>query len=158
MSRRRPVPYADATSGDKARGEITKLLREFGCSKIGFFDDFEEKKVTLQFEHRGQTVILECSAKGWAKMYLERNPWNSDRRTDKVEYERRWIRQGMVAINSVLRDGVKGQLTMVEAGIASFEAVFLGQLALPGTTMTFFEHLSQTEGLPKMLPAPGETA
>jgi hypothetical protein len=33
------------------------------------------------------------------------------------------LRQGHVAVNSILRDWVKGQMTAVECGILSFEAV-----------------------------------
>lgn len=33
--------------------------------------------------------------------------------------------QGLSAVNSILRDWVKGQTTAVECGIPSFEAVFL---------------------------------
>jgi hypothetical protein len=40
-------------------------------------------------------------------------------------YEREAIEQGLIAINSILRDWVKGQLTAVECGILSFEAVFM---------------------------------
>jgi hypothetical protein len=35
------IPYASATSGTKAREEITKILRHFGCESIGFMDDFD---------------------------------------------------------------------------------------------------------------------
>ena|SRR6266567_930389 len=34
-------------------------------------------------------------------------------------------RQGHVAVNSILRDWIKGQVTAVECGILSFEAVFM---------------------------------
>jgi hypothetical protein len=35
------------------------------------------------------------------------------------------LRQGDVAVNSILRDWIKGQVTAVECGILSFEVVFL---------------------------------
>ena len=34
------IPYAAATTGLKAREEISKVLRRFGCESIGFMDDF----------------------------------------------------------------------------------------------------------------------
>ena len=34
------TPYAAATSGTKARDEITKILRRLGCQSIGFMDEF----------------------------------------------------------------------------------------------------------------------
>jgi hypothetical protein len=68
------VPYESATSGTAAREEITKLLRRFGCSEMGFYDDFENNTVMLQFKHRGREIQLSASAKGWATMYLKAHP------------------------------------------------------------------------------------
>src|SRR5690606_22115783 len=39
------VPYSGATSGASARDEITKILRRFGCSNVGFMDDYERHEV-----------------------------------------------------------------------------------------------------------------
>ena len=36
------VPYASATTGIKAREEIRKVLRRFGCEEIGFSDELRE--------------------------------------------------------------------------------------------------------------------
>lgn len=119
------VPYASAKSGLAARDEITKLLSRFGCSSVGFMDDFEEKSVLLAFKHRGRAVQLRASAKGWAQMYLKENPWSYRRSGTRQDYEQKAVEQGLIAINSILRDWVKGQLTAVECGILSFEAVFL---------------------------------
>ena len=52
-------------------------------------------------------------------MYLRENPWHNRRRTGKEEWERRAIEQVMVAVNSVLRDWIKGQVTAVEAGLVA---------------------------------------
>jgi hypothetical protein len=46
-------------------------------------------------------------------------------RTDRMEYQQRALQQGHVAVNSILRDWIKGQVTAVECGILSFEAVFM---------------------------------
>jgi hypothetical protein len=119
------VPYASATTGTKAREEITKVLRRFGCASIGFMDDFEKHEVLLAFTHRGRQVQLRASAKGWAQMWLKENPWTYRHRTPHVEHEQHALRQGHVAVNSILRDWIKGQVTAVECGILSFEAVFL---------------------------------
>ena len=32
------VPYENATSGDRARGEIRKLQQRFGCESVGFME------------------------------------------------------------------------------------------------------------------------
>lgn len=119
------TPYADATSGAKARDEISKILRRFGCESIGFMDDFTESTVLLAFTHRGRQVQLKASAKGWAQIFVKEHPWSFRRRDTKQQYEDKALRQGLVAVNSILRDWIKGQVTAVECGILSFEAVFL---------------------------------
>ena len=119
------LPYASATSGTKAREETIKVLRRLGCESIGFMDDFEKQELLLQFTHRGRQVQLRASAKGWAQAYLKENPWNYSRRTGRVEYEQAALAQGQIATNSILRDWIKGQITAIECGITSFEAVFM---------------------------------
>lgn len=68
------IPYASASAGQRARDEITKVLRRFGCESIGFMDDFEKHEVLLAFTHRGRQVQLRASAKGWAQLWLKENP------------------------------------------------------------------------------------
>jgi hypothetical protein len=36
------IPYAAPTTALRAREEVTKVLRRFGCESIGFMDDFEK--------------------------------------------------------------------------------------------------------------------
>lgn len=154
MARRKSaaIPYEGATSGDAARGEITKILRLFGCESVGFMDDYAEKTLILAFRHRGRSVQLKASAKGWAQMYLKARPHNWSRmRHDKAEHERRALAQGMIAMNSILRDWVKGQVTAVECGILSFEAVFMPYM-LTSDGRSVLERLSETN----LLPSPQE--
>ena len=125
---RRPamsIPYAAASTGQKAREEISKILRGFGCESIGFMDDYAKNEVLLAFTHRGRQLQLRASAKGWAVLYLKKPPWNGYRRSNRHDYEQDALRQGQVAVNSILRDWIKGQVTAVECGVLSFEAVFL---------------------------------
>jgi len=96
------VPYASATTGAAACDEITKILRRFGCESVGFMDNFD--KVLLAFVHRGRSVQLRASAKGWAQLYLKENPWTSRRRNGKHETEQAALRQWHTACNSILRD------------------------------------------------------
>jgi len=124
-SKKSQVPYAGATSGEAARREIIKILKRFGCSSIGFMDEFERHELLLVFVHRGRNVQLRASAKGWAELYLKENPWSGLRKSSREEYERAAILHGLIAVNSILRDWVKGQVTAVETGILSFEAVFM---------------------------------
>ena len=115
------LPYATASSGLKARGEILKILKGFGCQSVGFMDEFETHTVILAFTWRERDVQLRASASGWANEYLRENPWSDRRRYDQHDWEQKALEQGMIAVNSILRDWVKGQITAVETGILTFE-------------------------------------
>ncbi|MDF1606934.1 hypothetical protein PZ897_01955 [Hoeflea sp. YIM 152468] len=119
------VPYATARSGHAARDEITKILQRFGCESVGFMDEFAEHSVLLAFQHRGRSIQLKASGKGWAAMYLKAEPWSHRRKGSRQAYEQKALDQGMIAVNSILRDWVKGQVTAVECGMLSFGAVFM---------------------------------
>jgi hypothetical protein len=58
-------------------------------------------------------------------MFLRANPWSGYRRCTQHEWERKALEQGRLAVSSILRDWVKAQITAIESGILSFEAVFL---------------------------------
>lgn len=141
------TPYASATSGAAARDEITKLLRRFGCESVGFMDDFENYDVLLAFKHRGRSMQLRASAKGWAALYLKDKPHTYRMRTSRKEYEAQALRQGLVAVNSILRDWVKGQVMAVECGILSFEAVFMPYM-LTNDGRTLIERIASLDLLP----------
>jgi len=125
------VPYENATSGEKARAEVNALLRRFGCDNIGWMDRHERRTVILTFTHQGRQMTLEASAAGWAAMYLRARPWNTSRRLDKLAYTAKAHAQGIIAINSILRDWVKGQVTAIECGLLKFEDAFLPVALLP---------------------------
>lgn len=143
------VPYEGATSGASAREETTRLLRRMGCEAVGFMDDFERAEVLLAFKHRGRDVQLRASAKGWAAMYLKAHPYTRRIRATKADYEARALRQGLIAVNSILRDWVKGQVVAVECGIMSFEAVFVPHM-LTNDGRPVIERIIEA----KMLPPP----
>jgi len=147
------VPYATAKSGMAARDEISRMLRQFGCESVGFMDDFDDLSVTLQFRHRGRDVQLRASAKGWAAMFLRASPWKPRRRSNRHDYEQGALRQGVVAVNSILRDWVKGQITAVECGVLTFEAVFM-PYAITNDGRPLYERIGET----RLLPAPTENA
>jgi hypothetical protein len=136
------VPYASASSGTKARDEIIKWLRRLGCEQIGFMDKFEQHELLLAFVHRGRPVQITVSAKGWAQMYLKENPWSYRHRTHRVEYEQAALAQGQIAVNSIMRDWIKGQITAIESGILSFEAVFMPYM-LTDDGRTVMEHAAE---------------
>lgn len=101
------LPYENATSGDRALGDMQKLLRRFGCNKFGSMVDDEA----------GETRM----------------------RKSRTEHERQALDIASVAVYSILRDWIKGQITAVETGILSFEGAFLGQILLPNGR-TVLEH------------------
>lgn len=141
------LPYASAKSGLRAREEILKILKRFGCDSVGFMDEFETRTVILAFTHRGRNVQLRASASGWANAYLKENPWTDRRYSTQAEWESKALDQGMIAVNSVLRDWVKGQMTAVETGIMTFEHVFLAHM-LMADGRPLLEHAQ------KLLPTP----
>jgi hypothetical protein len=142
------IPYASATSGNRAREEVVKILRRLGCEKVGFMDDHAKHEVQLYFEHRGRSVQLPASAKGWAQMWLKENPLSHRARKSQHEHEQEALRQGHLAVSSALRDWIKGQVTAIETGILSFEAVFM-PFMLTNDGRPLIERLKETDLLPK---------
>lgn len=125
------LPYENATSGKRAIEEIQKILRGFGCQKFATGEDFETGEVFIQFEHQGRMINLKASARGYAAAYLKENPYTSRRRGSRADYESKALEIGSIAVYSILRDWVKGQVTAIEVGIMSFEAAFLSHIMLP---------------------------
>ena len=119
------IPYANATTGTQAREEVIKILRQLGAESVGFMDNFEVGEVLLAFIHRGRNVQLRASAKGWAQMYLKTEPVELHETRDPRGLRGKALRQGHIAVNSILRDWIKGQATAIECGILSFEVVFM---------------------------------
>jgi hypothetical protein len=133
------LPYENATSGEKALGEIQKLLRGFGCSKFGSMVDDAEGSILVQFEYRGRPVSVKASFNGYAAAWLKEHPYGPRTKASKVQHERKALDIASVAVYSILRDWIKGQITAIETGILSFEGAFLGQILLPNGK-TVMEH------------------
>lgn len=143
------IPYAEATSGHRARADITEMLQKAGCTQVGILDNFEAAELVLSFVHRGRPFLMRASTKGWAAWYLRQNRWNSRRKATEVDWRARAQRQGMIAVSSILRDWCKGQVTAIECGILSFEAAFgLHLVGSDGRTMV------ETSGFQQMLAPP----
>lgn len=145
------LPYQSSTSGERALGEIQKLLRGFGCTKFGSMTDDEAGEILVQFEHRGRPVSVKASINGYAQAWLRENPLTARSRTTKSEHQRKAMEIASVAVYSILRDWIKGQVTAIETGILSFEGAFLGQMMLPNGK-TVLEHAEAQ----RLLPAPKE--
>lgn len=136
------LPYENATSGNNAINDIQKMLRAFGCTKFGTGEDFETMELFVQFEHRDRMVHLKASAKGYAAAWLREHPFGPRIRCTRDEHEAKALRIGSIAVYSILRDWVKGQVTAIEIGMMSFEAAFLSHILLP-SGMSVIEHVQQ---------------
>lgn len=68
-----------------------------------------------------------------------------------MDYEQAALHQGHIAVNSILRDWLKGQVTAIECGILSFEAVFMPYM-LTADGRPLIERIKDEN----LLPAPQE--
>jgi hypothetical protein len=133
------LPYENATSGKNAVKEMEKVLRAFGASSFGHMEDFDQGELIVQFSYRGRKTVR-ASGKGYAAQWLRKHPHSRLMRIGKQDYEKRALEIGRIAVYSILRDWIKGQITAVETGILSFEGAFLGQIMLPSGE-TVMEHI-----------------
>jgi hypothetical protein len=145
-----PLPYESSTSGEKALGEIQKILRGFGCNKFGSMVDDAEGLILVQFEYRGREISVKASINGYAAAWLKAHPYNSNHRYPRVKHEQRAKDVASVAVYSILRDWIKGQVTAIETGILSFDAAFLAQTMLPGKGKTMAEFVEAQKLLPQL--------
>lgn len=142
------VPYETATSGERALMEIQKVLGKFGCQSFGTMTDAERGMTVVQFKYRERQISLEASWKGYAAAWQKAHPWTSWTRGSQQEYDRKALEIGKVAVCSILRDWVKGQITAVECGIMSFDAVFMPHMLLP-TGERVIDRVESSGMLPK---------
>ena len=135
------LPYSNATSGKAAMGEVQKILQGFGASSFGHMEDFESGTLTVQFMWKDRRVTIEANAKGYAAALMREKPHTHRMHVTKSQYEAKCLKQGQIAVYSILRDWIKGQVTAVEVGMLSFDGAFLGQIMLPngGTILQLVE-------------------
>ena len=126
-----------------------KLLRAFGCGKFGQMMDYDAGVLMVQFEYRGMPVSVKASINGYAAAWLKAHPYTARLRHTRLEHERKAKTIAGIAVYSILRDWIKGQITAIETGVLSFEGAFLGQLLL-ANGQTVLEHAKAQ----KLLPAP----
>lgn len=136
------LAYENATSGDNAIKDMQKLLQGFGCNKFGQMMDWERGELLVQFEHRGRQVTARASVNGYAKAWLKAHPYTSRTRGSQINHECRAKKIGGIAVYSILRDWIKGQITAIETGVLSFDGAFLGQIMLP-SGRTMLEHVER---------------
>lgn len=142
------LPYENATSGSNAINDIQKMLRAFGCQRFATGEDDDTGELFIQFEHRGRQVQLKASARGYAAAWLREHPYGPRVRATKAEHESKAMKIGGIAVYSILRDWVKGQVTAIEIGMLTFEAAFLSHILLPGG-QTVIEHVQHQKLLPQ---------
>lgn len=125
------LPYQNASTGQNAIRDIQKILRGFGCQKFGTGENYETSELFVQFEHQGRHVMMKASAKGYAAAWLKEHPYTNRKRCTRAEHEAKALEIGSVAVYSVLRDWIKGQVTAIEIGMLSFDSAFLSHIMLP---------------------------
>ena len=145
------LPYEASTAGEKALVEIQRILSKFGCQSFGTMIDAERGCTIVQFKWRERQISLEASWKGYAAAWQKAHPWASVRGNDRAAYDRKALEIGKTAVCSVLRDWIKGQVTAIECGVMSFDAVFMPHMLLPSG-----ERLLDRVRTEKLLPAPDE--
>ena len=111
-----PLPYERATSGTRAVETMQKHLQSFGASSFGHMENLDKGELLMQFEWRNRQGSIRASAKGYGAIWLRRRPHSRRMQTTKVECEPRALQKGQIAIYSILRDWIKGQITAVEPG------------------------------------------
>lgn len=111
--------------------EIQKILQRFGCTSFGHMTDFEAGKLMVQFRYKDMPISVDASFSGYAAAWLKENPYSKRMKRNRIDHEQHAKNIGKIAIYSILRDWIKGQITAIECGIVSFEGAFLGQILLP---------------------------
>jgi hypothetical protein len=141
------LPYENATSGNNAIQDVQKILRGFGCQSFGHMLDYSNGELLVQFVHRNRQVSVRANSNGYAAAWLKEHPYTSRMRCTQSEHQAKAKKISEVAVYSILRDWIKGQVMAIETGILSFDAAFLGQIMLPNGK-TVLEHVSATKALP----------
>jgi hypothetical protein len=143
------LPYEGATSGEKAAADMQKILAKFGCTRFGTMMDYADGFLLVQFGYRGRDVSLKASVHGYAAAWLKEHPYSYRSRVSKADHEQKAKQVAAIAVYSILRDWIKGQITAIETGVLSFEGAFFGQIMLPNGR-TVLEECAATN----LLPAP----
>ena len=102
--------------------------------------DDERQEILVQFSWNGRDVTLRASIRGYAKAWLKEHPYSTRYKHTPLEHERKALQVASVAVHSVLRDWVKGQMTAISTGLLSFDGAFLAQIMLP-SGQTVLEHV-----------------
>src|SRR5882724_6204222 len=113
------LPYENATSGARAIKDMQRILQTFGCANFDTMMDHQSGELMVQFEYRSREVSIKASIEGYAAAWLEDHP-HTDKTTSKFEHGRKAKHVASIAIYSILRDWIKGQITAIETGLLTF--------------------------------------
>lgn len=94
-------------------------------------------------------VSMTVSAKGYAAAWLKEHPYSNRTRATRAQHESKALEIANIAIYSIARDWIKGQVTAIETGMLSFEGAFLGQILLPNGN-TVLEQATNENLLPRI--------
>ena len=142
------LPYETATSGNRAMDEIQKVLQRFGCESFGSMMNYADGELIVQFQYRDRNISVKASINGYAAAWLKAHALKiglSPERKKKREAEAKRI--ASLAVYSILRDWLRGQITAIETGLLSFDAAFLGQILL-SDGRTVHQHVDDKKLLP----------
>jgi hypothetical protein len=132
-------------SADKSIGEIQKLLLGFRASKMMIdYQDGAPSSIAFQIDRNGYQISFRLPS-NWQAMLeaLKR---------DKVPQRYRTKEHAQRVAWRVLRDWMRAQLTLIEAGVAKVEEVML-PWAITGDGQTVAQRMLTSQGLIG-LPAP----
>lgn len=111
----------------RSRGEIDKLLRDWGAKSIQWTDEFEEDRCTLRFmwKHDNIEYLARISVDLPGRDQLEKQAWHGGLKRIHEGKLKKLMDQRGKQEHRLLLLWIKAALNAVEAGIVSAEAIFL---------------------------------
>ena len=138
MSSKPGVPYAQASSGGRARGEVITLLRQFGCESVGFMDGFTDQSLMLAFQWRGASSCEPRRRVGQPCTSARIRGTTAGAPGKRIGSSARSSRGWWPSTASC----GKGQVTAIESGLLAFDQVFLPYM-VTDTGETVAERISK---------------
>jgi len=143
------LPYENATSGEKAMSDLNKILRNFGVQSFGSMIDFEVGTLIVQFKYRNRAIDVRASMAGYANAWKKEHPHTHRMKSSRQQWEKKATDIASVAVYSIMRDWLKGQITAIETGMLTFEEAFMPHMLLPNGQRVIDKVVAD-----KLLPAP----
>ncbi len=125
------LPYENCTSGDQALATLQKILREFGVQTFGSMIDYETGELIVQFKYKGRQIDVRASMAGYAEAWRREHPYTYRTKITEDAWREKSTTIASVAVYSIMRDWLKGQITAIETGMLTFESAFMPHYLLP---------------------------